>query len=214
MKVLKYGMSIIILLFVSLCIYEFCLLKQAQDKTPEIRERFLNAHEVTWSDMPKHRLEMLLKVEDPNFYNHDGVDFQTPGAGLTTITQGLAKFMYFDDFRPGFKKIEQTLIAKFVLDKQFTKDEQLSIFLNHAYLGGFEGKGIRGFQKASEVYFGTDLINLSDEQYLSLVAMLVAPNALHIKKSPEKNAQRVKRIEMVLDGLYVPKDLTDIFYDR
>ena len=42
------------------------------------------------SDLTPRQLDILLKVEDPNFFNHHGVDFTTPGAGITTITQGLA----------------------------------------------------------------------------------------------------------------------------
>ncbi|WP_234902631.1 transglycosylase domain-containing protein [Agrobacterium larrymoorei] len=51
---------------------------------------------------------ILLAVEDPNFSTHSGVDFSTPGAGLTTITQSAAKRLAFEEFHPGIGKIRQT----------------------------------------------------------------------------------------------------------
>jgi membrane carboxypeptidase/penicillin-binding protein PbpC len=41
--------------------------------------------------LPQNFLDALLKVEDPNFHQHNGVDLHTPGAGWTTITQALVK---------------------------------------------------------------------------------------------------------------------------
>lgn len=43
------------------------------------------------SDLSAWQLDALLKIEDPAFYRHKGVDLKTPGAGLTTITQSLVK---------------------------------------------------------------------------------------------------------------------------
>lgn len=69
------------------------------------------------ADLSSERRTMLLAVEDPSFMHHHGVDLATPGAGMTTITQGLVKLLYFPDgFRPGIAKIRQTLIAQYALN--------------------------------------------------------------------------------------------------
>ena len=47
------------------------------------------------------RIQLLLLLQDPNFYNHQGVDLKTAGAGLTTITQSLSKRLAFNNFNPG-----------------------------------------------------------------------------------------------------------------
>jgi membrane carboxypeptidase/penicillin-binding protein len=60
---------------------------------------------------PEGWLQALLTVEDPHFYTHDGIDASTPGAGITTITQGLVKLYYFHPFKPGIAKLRQSLIA-------------------------------------------------------------------------------------------------------
>lgn len=58
------------------------------------------------TDVTVQRKDILLAVEGPIFMRHHGVDLVTPGAGMTTITQGLAKLVYFPDgFEPGISKI-------------------------------------------------------------------------------------------------------------
>ena len=42
-------------------------------------------------DLSQRQKEILIKVQDPGFYNHNGIDLSTPGAGLTTITQAIVK---------------------------------------------------------------------------------------------------------------------------
>ncbi|MHA1549133.1 MAG: hypothetical protein ACTSYE_09385 [Alphaproteobacteria bacterium] len=47
---------------------------------------------------------ILLAVEDPAFDHHNGLDFSQPGQGMTTITQAITKFLYFDPFKPGLAR--------------------------------------------------------------------------------------------------------------
>lgn len=165
-------------------------------------------------DLSAEQLDALLKIQDPGFYNHKGVDFSTPGTGVTTISQGLVKMYYFDHFEPGIKKVEQTLIARFAFDPLTPKDTILKLFINEAYLGQEDGKPLKGFEDASLFYFGKRFKQLSWEEYLSLIAMIRAPYHFHYKNKPEQNQERVARIKTVLSGAYVPKDNSDLFYDR
>ena len=214
MKLLKIGTLTIAMFILVLGLYEWLQVEGALSKTEKIKEQYLNDRTLTLNKIPKDWVDILIKIEDPNFYKHDGIDFQTPGAGLTTITQGLTKKMYFEEFKPGFEKIEQSLIARFVVNEKFTKDEQLAIFFNIAYLGHFEGRKVTGFTEASQIYFNSEFEQLSRDQFLSLIAMLVAPNSLNVKNNPKENAERVKRVIKVLEGTYLPNSLTDIYYDR
>ena len=120
MKFFKYSAFVLLSFFALLCLYEASAVITAQNKTPEVRSQYLGKEtlDVTLQNVPSNRVEMMLKIQDPNFYIHKGIDFSTPGAGLTTLTQALAKFLYFENFKPGFLKIEQTLIARFVIDSK------------------------------------------------------------------------------------------------
>jgi membrane carboxypeptidase/penicillin-binding protein len=180
--------------------------------TPRMIEKSLENSDLKVSDLSQWQLDALLAVEDPNFYNHNGVDLKTPGAGITTITQGLVKIFYFEEFKPGFDKIKQTLIARFVMDRLVTKDEQLTLFLNYVYLGNIKGKLVRGFEQAAKAYYNKTVKKLSKDEYLSIVAMIIAPNNFHINDHPEANAERTKRIKKVVSGEYKPKKLMDLYY--
>jgi hypothetical protein len=147
---------------------------------------------------------ILLAVEDPGFYEHTGIDLSTPGAGLTTITQGLAKRYCFDRFRPGaVAKVRQTLCA-LGIDRRVPKDEQLTLLLNVASLGpGGEG-WVEGFPAAAREYFGKPFDALSTDEFTVLVAMLVGPATYHPTQGREALDERVRRIRRLLDGVCAP----------
>lgn len=148
---------------------------------------------------PDHE-RMLLAVEDPKFLSHHGVDFRSPGAGWTTITQGLVKVLYFESFRPGaLAKLEQTLLA-IGFDAVTPKRCQLDLFWNLAYCGTVGGEDVAGLPRASVVYFDRDVTQLERGQYLALVAMLMAPNRYSPIRHPASSAERVPRIERFLAG--------------
>jgi membrane carboxypeptidase/penicillin-binding protein len=165
-------------------------------------------------DLNQKQIDWLLKIQDPGFYGHKGIDLLTPGAGLTTVTQSIVKKLYFKEFKPGYRKYKQSLIARFVVNKKLKKNEQLEIFLNSVYMGSLNGVEIYGLSKASQVYYRKSFKQLSDDEYLSLIAMLIGPNQFSILKEPKKNKERVSRIKAVLTGEYKPRELTDVYYNR
>lgn len=167
--------------------------------------------ELSPSDLSPRRLAWLIMVEDPAFFLHHGVDLSTPGAGMTTISQGLVKLLYFPSgFHPGIAKIRQTLIAEYAMDAQVSKEDQLRLALNMAYLGNVDGKSVHGFARASRAYFGKEFGQLSDEQYLTLVAMLVGPNLF--KPGSTALAKRMERVREYLAGSRVPASVLDVEY--
>ena len=81
----------------------------------------VNSFEIHAADLSKAQKEILIKVQDPGFYSHGGIDLSTPGAGLTTITQAIVKKLYFENFKAGIAKIRQSLIARFVVHDLISK---------------------------------------------------------------------------------------------
>ncbi|HJU76932.1 MAG TPA: transglycosylase domain-containing protein [Sphingomicrobium sp.] len=211
-KALKAIGAVAALLLVSFIAYESFAVWQAKQRTPRVLA-FASKGELKLSDVEPRRIAMLLEVEDPNFYGHKGVDFSTPGAGMTSITQGLVKRFYFDRFRPGFAKIEQSLIARFVLDPAMSKDRQLQAYLNFTYFGSMKGRAVIGYADAARTYHGEELSRLRDREFLSLVAMTMAPNRLDPIRHKAANAERVRRIESMLAGKCKPTGLRDVAYE-
>lgn len=160
------------------------------------------------------RHEWLIAVDDPMFYHHHGIDSRTRGAGYTTITQGLVKILYFDDFQPGlfrWRKVKQTIIA-IAFNARVSKEEQLRLFVNCVHLGNRDGHDVRGFSSASEEYLGKPFAQISDEEYLKLLAMVVAPDKYNVATHPDRNHDRVGRIKRLLAGACVPRDVSDVEY--
>ena len=210
-KALKAIGAVAALLLVGFIAYESFAVWRAKQRTPDVLAAAAKG-ELKLSDIPARRMAMLLKIEDPNFHGHKGVDFSTPGAGMTTITQGLVKRFYFDRFEPGFAKIEQSLIARFVLDPAMSKDRQLQAYLNFTYFGSSKGRPVIGYADAARTYYGKALDRLSDREFLSLVAMTMAPNKLDPVRHKADNAERVRRIEAMLAGKCKPTGLRDVAY--
>jgi membrane peptidoglycan carboxypeptidase len=195
-------------------IYFGAVIIKARIDTPGILKKALNTNNITLKikDLSPWQIDALLAVEDPNFYHHNGVDLKTPGAGLTTITQALVKIYYFDHFKPGLAKIKQTLIARYALNSRVSKNDQLILFINNVYLGNANGKSIIGFNNAAQTYYHKFFHKLGNDEYLSLVAMIVAPNNFNILNQPAANIERTGRIKKVISGEYKPKQLMDIYY--
>lgn len=208
----KIGAGAVLAALFVLVAYEAYAIRAAHGRTPTVLARAAQG-ELSYDDLSARRRAMLLAIEDPKFFEHKGLDFRTPGAGATTLTQALVKRFYFDPFRPGFAKIEQSLIARFVLDPALSKQGQLVAVLNHVSFGHQSGRHVVGFADASRTYFGREFRTLDDRQFLGLVAMLIAPNALDPIRHPEANAERVRRIERMLAGRCRPTSNSDVTYE-
>jgi membrane peptidoglycan carboxypeptidase len=168
--------------------------------------------EIESSHLSERQKTIVVKVQDPGFYHHHGIDLSTPGAGLTTITQAIVKKLYFDNFTPGIAKIKQSIIARFVVDGLIPKEDQLTIFLNAMYFGKVNNRSLIGLAAASDAYYQQPVNKLTEDQYISLIAMIVMPGTFHLLDHPEWNRERTDRIKALVDGGYTPKGLMDQFY--
>ncbi len=159
----------------------------------------------------QERLEILVKIQDPTFYAHSGIEWPSP-LTTTTITQSLVKKLFFKTFTKGFKKIEQTLIARFVVTPNISKETQLVAFMSTAYFGEYEGKSLFGFDQGAHFWFNKSLSELSDNEYLALIAMLPAPNIF--KPNTAASRERLRRIKLVLDGKCIHEQVSQIYLEQ
>ena len=201
---------IFIFILISILIYYSIEIIYARSHTIDTANKYLANIEITKQELTERQLEIFLKIQDPNFYNHRGVDLRTPGGGLTTITQSLAKKFYFKDFKQGLPKIKQTLCARFALDRLVSKDNQITLFINIMYFGNNQ----YGIADSAEYYYSKNVWDLNDDEFISLIACLISPVTLNIETNPEENQERVNRIKKMLTGEYKPKGLLDITYDK
>lgn len=223
-KIFKYTGLFLLVMVVLICIYYTYLIYDARNYTRDVISSDLVQAQwrkpngtvkkfgIFHHDLSKRQMEILIKVQDPGFYEHNGIDLSTPGAGLTTITQAIVKKLYFDDFKPGIAKIKQSLIARFAVNEFLSKEDQLTLFVNLMYFGSVAGKPVIGLESAAQAYYQQPVTQLNEDQYISLIAMLVMPNTFHILKHPDWNRERSNRIKALLAGEYHPQGLMDQFY--
>jgi membrane peptidoglycan carboxypeptidase len=226
MNFLKYTGIILLVIIFGVSAYYVYSMQEARKYTQEIisldiensqwrhPNGMIKKFDIFSHDLSKRQTEILIKVQDPGFYNHKGIDLSTPGAGLTTITQAIVKKLYFDKFKPGIAKIKQSLIARFVVNALIAKEDQLTLFVNTMYFGKVDGKSIVGIEHAAKAYYDQPVKNLTEEQYISLIAMIVMPGTFHIIDHPEWNRERTNRIKALMADEYKPKGLMDQFYGK
>jgi Transglycosylase len=211
-RILRHALAAVSAALIGIVAWEGYAVWKAESRTAEILAIWMaKPQPLALASLSPEQRDILLKVEDPGFYGHSGIDVSSPGQGMTTITQGLVKLLYFDPFRPGFAKIEQSLIARFVLNRHLNKDQQLTLFINHAYLGAHGGRQIHGFAEASLAYFGKPFDTLGRDEYIGLVGMLIGPNEFR-PDNPGAYNERVARIKALLAGQCKPTGVFDPHY--
>lgn len=140
-------------------------------------------------------IELLIENEDHRFYNHRGfswvatsraivknIEAKAPAEGGSSITQQLAKNLYFSFEKVYERKIAELLVA-FDLEKHYTKDEILELYINIAYFG----EGNTGLRSAAMYYYNVAPIDLSYEEALVLVKTLKSPNNLNPNALKKRN---------------------------
>ncbi|MES4992587.1 transglycosylase domain-containing protein [Phyllobacterium sp. 22229] len=157
-------------------------------------------------------LAILMAVEDPNFANHTGVDFSSAGAGATTITQSVSKRLAFEEFHPGVGKVRQTVYAM-GLESRLSKDQILALWLDTLEMGQGPEGWMTGFHTASSAIYGRPPAELSNTEFIRLVAVLIAPGSYKLGENDTALNERVGRIERLVAGTCAPEGLSDVWLE-
>jgi penicillin-binding protein 1C len=151
----------------------------------------------TVADVDPRYISMLLAFEDKRFRSHHGVDplavLRATGQSLrygrivsggSTITMQVARLIEPRPERSALAKLRQ-MVRAIELERKFSKDEILSLYLSLAPFGG----NIEGIRAASFAYFGKDARRLSHAEAATLVALPQAPEI----RRPDRFAERAIR---------------------
>ncbi len=169
---------------------------------------------VRLDEMPPWLPMAVLATEDRRFYTHFGIDPQGLARaaianfragrvvqGGSTITQQLAKNVFLSSDRSAKRKIQEMLLA-FRLERAFTKDEILTIYLNRVYLGA----GTYGVEAAARRYFGKSAREVNAHEAAIIAGLLKAPSRLAPTASVERARARASDVldNMVEAGFLTP----------
>ena len=155
---------------------------------------------VTIGDLTPAVIAAILSIEDRRFYNHIGIDpiglvrafIANIRAGRvvqggSTITQQVAKNLFLTPERTMARKIKEALLA-FWLERTFSKDEILSLYLNRVYFGS----GLYGIDAAAFAYFQRKPSELSIYQSAMIAGIVKAPSKFNPKTSISLANSRAK----------------------
>ncbi len=160
-------------------------------------------------EVPQHVIDIVLAVEDEDFYHHDGVNLRATMRALlanvqagdirqggSTITQQLVKNALLTPEQDLDRKVREAVLAV-RLEQQLDKDEILERYLNTVYLGN----GTYGLQAAAELYWGIDAADLNVEQAALLAGMIRNPIGydpfLHPRASLERRNWVIDRLARI-----------------
>ena len=159
------------------------------------------------SEMPRQLRLAFVAIEDVRFYNHVGIDVrgilraayrnvmrQSFSEGASTITQQLARNLFLTPTKSFKRKIEEAILAVNI-ERTYSKDEILSMYLNLIYLG----EGAYGVEAASYTYFHKKARDLSLQEAATLASLTKAPS----RSSPFKNVSKsMERRNLVMRKMY------------
>ncbi len=144
----------------------------------------------------------LIAVEDRRFYHHFGIDpvgliraiwvNATAGRvvqGGSTITQQVAKTLFLTNARTTKRKVQEVLLTLW-LERHFTKQEILEIYLNRVYLGS----GAWGMDAAARMYFGVSARRVSLPEAAVLAGLPRAPSRFNPRVNPQAALSRGKEV--------------------
>lgn len=161
---------------------------------------------VPLKDIPVALRNATIAIEDARFYEHSGVDIRGIARALwhnirghrilqggSTITQQLARNVYLTQEKTVERKAQEAVLA-ILLERNFTKDKILELYLNRVYYGS----GAFGVQAASRIYFGKDVSQLTLSECALLAGLPQKPSVY----SPHENLRAaIRRRDVVLNRM-------------
>ena len=213
MKFLKKIFSLVFLIILMIITFigynGYKMYKEAITKTPineKIKEIKKQENYTTLDNISQDIINAVIAVEDHRFYEHKGIDLISTTKALFTnikqkelvtggssITQQLAKNMYFSQEKQFSRKFAEIFVVSY-LEDNLSKDEILELYLNTIYYGN----GYYGIGDASLGYFNKKPNELTLSE-ASIIAGL--PNAPSAYSLTEHKDLAIKRQRQVLEAM-------------
>jgi len=159
----------------------------------------------TWvplSRVSRHLVHAVLSSEDQNFFGHQGVDWDAIeksvqedrkqwrlARGGSTITQQLAKNLFFTTHKSPVRKVRELLVAHW-LEEDLGKRRILELYLNVIEWGD----GVYGAEAAAQRYYGKAASALDADEAAGLAAMVPNPRRINPRVDPPRFARAQRRV--------------------
>ena len=179
---------------------------------------------LTYEELPEVLIDALVATEDSRFFQHNGVDIArflkasfgqaigTSGAGgASTLTMQLSKNAFTDTVSEGFagivRKFTDIYMAVFKIEKRYTKQDIIQMYLNSEFLGN-EAYGV---EQAAQTYFGKSAKDVSISEAALLAGLFQAPSGYDPFVYPEDaEARRNQVLNLMERHGYITEEEAEI----
>ena len=199
------------------CVKGYKEYKRVIEETPieiKVQEVYSKEHFTKKEELPKIYIDAVIAVEDRKFYSHGAISVMSTLRAIftnvkekellqggSTITQQLAKNLYFDQSKDLTRKFAELFVA-IDLEKKYTKDEIFELYVNNIYFGS----GYYCIYDASMGYYGVTPAQLDANQATILAGVPNAPSVY----SPDNNTPlTVQRQQQVIDCMVKYKFISE-----
>lgn len=226
-RILIMLLLIIIIVGLVLGIPGYNMYKEAINKV-SISEKILAIKQekknyTEFESLPTFYVDAVIAVEDHRFYEHGGIDFigiaraiftdikkQSLVEGGSTITQQLAKNIYFSQERTAKRKIAEIFMAT-QMEKECSKEQIIELYANTSYFGD----GYYTIKDACKGYYKKELSEMTEYECAMLAGLPNAPSAYTPTKHPDLAKKRTEQVlrKMVLFG-YITQEKMDSIIEK
>lgn len=172
---------------------------------------------VTLDKIPQTLIDAIISTEDSSFFSHSGIHFKAVARAIfhdlksgrlkqggSTLTQQLAKTLFLTSEKSFIRKIKEAILT-LQIERRYTKNEILELYLNQIYLGS----GSYGVEAAARTYFDKSVQDLDLAESALIAGLPKAPSTY----SPLKNQDKArKRRDIVLNRMQMTKTISEIEY--
>ena len=165
---------------------------------------------VPYTDIPPNLKNAILSIEDKHFESNWGINLaraveaaytdlhsHSRAQGSSTLTMQLARNLFLSSQKTWSRKLQEMFLTV-QIERRFTKDQILTLYVNQIYLG----RGRYGFEAGSEYYFSKHLKDVDLAEAALLAAMPKGPEYYSPIRFPERALRRRNLVltEMANDG--------------
>jgi len=153
---------------------------------------------VNFDEIPEHVVQAFLSAEDEHFFTHGGVDvfgllrasfanLKAGGVvqGGSTITMQVAKGLLLSSERTFGRKLRELPLA-YKIERNFTKPQILSLYLNHVYFG----QRAYGVEAAARTYFHKRIKEVTVAEAALIAGLVKAPSSFAPLRDPTRSRER------------------------
>ena len=170
-------------------------------------------------ELPPYLPQAFIAIEDRRFYSHYGVDplgivralgmnllHRGVSQGGSTLTQQLAKNLFLTQERTITRKLQEFVLA-FWLERKFSKQQILELYLNRVYFGA----GAYGVEAAAQRYFGKSARQVTVAEAALLAGLVKSPSRLAPTRNPDGAERRAQIVLVAMaDSRFITERMAEL----